>query len=68
MTSKVSKEIEFTQLKLKKDIAENMLSEWVVFLAKEKDWNTARKYITHLADDLCEEIKDYRPTEYRVWD
>ena len=33
MTSKVSKEIKFTGLKLKKDMAENMLSEWVIFLA-----------------------------------
>lgn len=68
MTSKVSKEIEFTGLKLKKDMAENMLSEWVIFLAKEKGWEVARKYITHLADSLCEEIKDFRPDEYRVWD
>ena len=68
MTSKVSKEMEFTGLKLKKDMAENMLSEWVICLAKEKGWEVARKYITHLADDLCEEIKDFRPDEYRVWD
>jgi len=68
MSSKVSKEIEFTGLKFKKDMAENMLSEWVVFLAKEKDWYVARKYIVQLADSLSEEIKDYRPEEYRVWD